>query len=237
MDDSLNSSWSGEDSLKKANGTFQFSPFHPVEMLTIQVCHGFFGVAGFIENVCAIIVILRHRLTVLDFPSNRFILNLAIADAVSCLATIAVVVCITISRKFTIFCAVIQFTLLASSGNLSILTYDRFLSVYSSLKYPTIMTMKRAVCLQFVPWIMATILSALSIWSKPAGIPYMVHVKNLYYTISILVVSACNTYMFKKARDKRNDERNVVLKPKDRNYRLHIRLLIVNLLFLDLVFQ
>ncbi len=234
MNDSVNSTWSGESSLEKTNGSSRF-PFDAAEMLTIQLCHSFLGAAGFLENIGVIIVILRHR-TMLDFPSNRFVLSLAIADAVSCLATVAAVLCISMGRKFGIFCAIIQFTLLTSSGNLLILTFNRFLSVYSSLRYPALMTTERAMRLQFAPWSIAAIFSALSIWSKQEGIPHMIYVENMYYTINILMIIAFNVYMVKNARDKRiNDEQHGVASPKHRllkrKYRLFLRLLIVNLTF------
>jgi hypothetical protein len=229
----LNSSWGVKNHSEKTNGTLH-SPFNPAEILTIQLCHGFLGVAGLIENVFIIIVILRLRKIMLDFPSNRFVLSLAIADSVSCLSTIAAVLCITTGRKFEIFCLIIQFTLLTSSGNLLVLTFNRFLSLHSALKYPALMTTQRAVRLQFVPWIVATIFSALSILSnRLIGIPCMIYVKNLYYSINILMITALNIYMFKIARDKRKmDERNpAVVNDTHRNSRLRIRLLIVNLIF------
>ena len=126
--------------------------------------------------------------------------------------------------------------LLTSSRNLLILTFNRFLSVYSSFRYPALMTTERAMRLQFVPWSIAAIFSGLSIWSNQEGIPHMIYVKNLYYTINILMISAFNVYMFKKARDKRiDDEQHGVASPKNRllkrKYILLIRLLIVNLTF------
>jgi hypothetical protein len=43
-----------------------------------------------------------------------------------------------------IFAIIVQFAMFSSTGNLSLLTFNRFLSVYSSLRYTAFMTINRA---------------------------------------------------------------------------------------------
>ena len=92
MNDQANDSWKGKGNLSMKNGG---SPFNDAEILAVQLSHCMLGAVGLIENVVVILAVLRKRIAILSVRSNRFVLSLAIADAVACIATIAAVVCIT----------------------------------------------------------------------------------------------------------------------------------------------
>jgi hypothetical protein len=175
----------------------------------------------------------------LDVPSNWFVLSLAVADAVTCLALIFLVFIIDVKIGTTliaIFAIIVQFAMFSSTGNLSLLTFNRFLSVYSSLRYTAFMTIDRAKRLVWVPWISAGLITVFLGYSFQKGIENASYIGNAYYTVLIIVISALNAYMFKQASDKRKvDAQNAVPSFKrkllKREYRLFIRLLIVNLTF------
>lgn len=161
---------------------------------------------------------------------------MALADAVTCLATIAAVLCITTGAKFDFLCGIVQFALLVSVGNLLLLTFNRFLSVYTSLRYPALLTIKRAKGLQTAPWILAFIFSVTEALSHGTSVSLVLYATNLYYTASILMVSIFNVYMLKQARDKKKTAVNSAGPIGNENgskteFRLVIRLLIVNLIF------
>ena len=236
MTDPVNDSWisnlSTESNLSIKNDG---SPFDTAKILAVQLSHSILGAVGFIENIVVVLVVLRKRTTLLGIPSNRFVLSLALADAVVCLAAISAVACFTTGRNYDIFCNIIQFALLVSVGNLLLLTFNRFLAVYTSLRYPALMTTERAKGLQVAAWIMAVIFSVLGPLSKQPGFKFLVYVKNAYYTMNILIIISFNVYLLKQAKDKRKMSTHnggpvskVLFK---RDFRLVIRLLILNLIF------
>ena len=96
MNDQANDSWKGKGNFSMKNGG---SPFNDAEILAVQLSHSMLGAVGLIENVVVILAVLRKRIAILSVRSNRFVLSLAIADAVACIATIAAVVCITTGRE------------------------------------------------------------------------------------------------------------------------------------------
>lgn len=143
--------------------------FTSAEVTAMLLCHGLLGTLGFLENLGVILVILHNRLVMLDVPSVWFVLSLATSDAVTCVAINIFVHIInnlnttdaygqTIEHIAILF----RFVVLSSTGSLFILTFNRFLSVYNSLRYPAIMTTSKAKGLVLVPWIIASILYALS---------------------------------------------------------------------------
>jgi hypothetical protein len=212
--------------------------FTSVEITVIKVCYSFLGSVGLIENTGVILVILFKRV-ILDIPSNWFVLSMAIADAITCIAGICLVFIIDakIGNILMVVGLTFQFTMLSSTGNLLLLTFNRFLSVYNSLRHPAVMTISRAKCLVWLPWIAAGLILAIVGYSYQAGFNRNgAYIANAYYTALITMIIIANVYMFKQARDKRKiDIQNAVFSSKiklvKREYRLLIRLLIVNLTF------
>jgi hypothetical protein len=212
--------------------------FTSAEMIVIKMLYGLLGSIGLIENVGVILIIVFKKV-MLDVPSNWFVLSMAIADALTCLGSIVLVFIMDVknSNIMTGVAFTFQFAMLSSTGNLSLLTFNRFLSVYASLRYPGIMpvsTAKRLVCL---PWIAAGLILAVVGYSYQAGFYNQgTYITNSYYAVLIIAISAANIYMLKQARDKRKiDVRNAILRTKGKclkkEYYLLIRLLIVNVTF------
>ncbi|CAB4026980.1 cannabinoid receptor 1 isoform X3, partial [Paramuricea clavata] len=203
--------------------------FGDSECIIIRILFVFTGSVGLLENIAVVAIILHNRI-MLDFPSNWFVLSLAIADAIFCFAAIPFInaLCTGASHIFLIG-VVAQFVSIASAGNLFILTFNRFLSVYNSLRYPGLMTYRRAKCLVVIPWGIAFLMSALVGISVQAGIQNIAYLHSSYYTTLIILTSGLNIYMFKLARSKRRvtvQQQSAVLAAGDKSLRKEFRLLI-----------
>jgi hypothetical protein len=211
--------------------------FTGAEVTAMQLCHGFLGAVGFLENVGVILVILFNRI-MLDFPANWFVLSLAISDAVACIVTVLVININTIrGQNVEILTVLFRFLVLSGCGNLFILTLNRFLSLYNSLRYAARMTTRRAKLIVWVPWVTSFILCAFEAYSNWVK-RKKTFVGGPYYSALILSITAMNMYMFKQARQKSKEIKpleSAVLGPKAtssmREYRLVIRLLIVTFTF------
>lgn len=191
--------------------------FTEAEITAIQVCYSITGSVGLIENIGVIMVILCKRI-MLEFPSNWFVLSLAIADASHCLGGIFFAITIEkidqkplpkleeIDSIYIVYGIIIQFSLLSSTGNLFLLTFNRFLSVYNSLRYPAYMTTSRAKCLVWVPWIIAVLIIAIFGYSTKAGIKNATYLTTTLYTVLISSITVLNIYMVRKAREKRRND-------------------------------
>ena len=210
------------------------------EVIAAQLCHGLLGTIGFLENLGVILVILFHRSGVLlDFPCNWFVLSLGTIDALTCLVTNLVVNIYYIAQKeISILITMVRFVAHCGSSNLLLLTFNRFLSVYSSLRYPAIMTVNRAKRLVLIPWIIGFLLCSLYECSRWAKLPNMTYAGGTYYGTVILSTAALNIYIFKQAREKSKvikQLQTAVLGKQTasskKEYRLAIRLLIVSVTF------
>lgn len=211
--------------------------FTATQITTFQLCHGFAGSVGFIENIGVLIVILCNQI-MLDFPSNWFILSLAVADAFTCLATILFVFTINTNGVSFLFGHFLAFALLSSAGNLFMLTFNRFLSVYDSLRYPAKMPIRRAKRLVFIPWIIGFLLCAFNVFSYHENIEITQYIQKIYYSALILSITSFNMYMLKKAREKRKETERLRTAVLGRNCKVFmkndhrlVRLLIVSATF------
>ena len=113
------------------------------------------GGIGVVTNFAVIVPVLRKLDSLFDSPSKFLILNLVFVDAVVSLLAFPRVA-LTHETGLVILDCFTQFTLLASAGNLLLLVFNRFLSIYDSLKYPSYMivgTMKLSmVAVVLLPW-------------------------------------------------------------------------------------
>jgi hypothetical protein len=177
----------------------------------------------------------------LDFPSNWFVLSLAVADGIFCVTAIPLFYALRSGTFYISFGVIATYITSTSAGNLLMLTFNRFLSVYSSLRYPALMTCSRAKCLVIFPWAIAFLLSAVvGISYLAGGIQDIIYLHLLYYTTLIILTIALNIYMFQLARKKRRvgvQLQSAVLPPRNKllslrkEFRLLFRLLIVALTF------
>ena len=136
--------------------------FTATEKAGMMLCHSFLGAVGFLENLGVVLVVLKNRI-MLDCPGNWFVLSLALGDALMCIV-VNLVVDITLAQRYLPFLStVFRFLMLSTSGNLFMLTFNRFLSLYNSLRYPALMTTKRAKCLTLLPWIISFFIYAVNL--------------------------------------------------------------------------
>lgn len=187
------------------------------ECIIIRTLFSSVGSVGLLENAAAVVIILRNR-NMLDRPSNWFLLSLAIADAMFCLRAIALTHPLCTGTSCTNFGVLAQLVMITSAGNVFIFTFDRFLSVYHSLRYPALMTCSRARCLIIVAWAVAFLLTAAVEISGQAGIHNITYLHSSYYTALIISTTALNVYVFKTAWDKRRitaQQQNALRPPED----------------------
>ena len=212
------------------------------ELTALLLCHVFLGTVGFLVNLGVILVLINNKI-MLDFPANWFVLSLAAGDATTCvLINLLVSVFIIPGEKVEIVETLLRFVFLSGCGNLLLLTFNRFLSVYNPLRYPAYMTTFKAKRLAVIPWITALLLSASYEYSRWAKVKHASYVGFIYYCALVLSITAFNIYIFKVAREKSKEIKKLetaVLGPKLANkrssakeYRLAIRLLVVTVTFL-----
>ena len=214
------------------NNQSQDDRFTDSEITVMHLCHHFFGGVGVVENLVVIAILLHHR-QMLTFPANWFVLSLAASDAMACLVTLLLVhIYIIAGRTIPILTVLFGFVVLSTSGNLFAITFNRFLSVYNSLRYPVYMTTRRAKVLALIPWVNAFVLQA---YSFVKGKNFA---SEVYYGALIISIVALNVYLLKTARDKRNEIKRLEAavfganaKSSIRDYGLIIRLTIVTLTF------
>ena len=206
--------------------------FTDSEITAMHLCHNFFGAVGFLENL-GVIAILLHNRQMLQFPANWFVLSLAVSDALACLVTALLVnIYIIADQNVHILTTLFGFVVLSSSGNLFALTFNRFLSVYNSLKYPVYMTTRRAKVLVLIPWVNSFVLQGYSFVNADN------YASAIYYAALIISIIALNVYLLKTARDKANEIKRLesaIFRTKAKSvvkdYRLVIRLTIVSVTF------
>ena len=207
--------------------------FNDSEIIAMQFCHILLGCVGFLENLGVIAVILQNR-RMLDFPANWFVLSLAVSDALACVVTpLFVNISIIPDEKPGNLTILFGLVTIASSGNLFMLTFNRFLSVHNPLRYPAYMTTKRAKYFVLVPWVNAFILQGHAYIKKTQNF-----LGTLYFGLLILSITSFNVYLLKKAREKRKEIRRLeasilgqTAASANKDYRLPIRLTIVSVTF------
>ncbi|MBN3316331.1 ADA1D protein, partial [Atractosteus spatula] len=130
-----------------------------------------FAIVG---NILVILSVVcnKHLQTV----TNYFIINLAIADLLLSTivlpfsASLEVLGCWVFGRIFcNIWAAVDVLCCTASIMSLCVISIDRYIGVKHSLKYPTIMTEKKAVVILIVVWVSSMVISIgpLLGWKEP----------------------------------------------------------------------
>ncbi|XP_042341423.1 alpha-1D adrenergic receptor [Plectropomus leopardus] len=133
-----------------------------------------FIAVAIIGNILVILSVLcnKHLQTVTNF----FIVNLAMADLLLSIivlpfsASLEVLGCWVFGRVFcNIWAAVDVLCCTASILSLCVISIDRYIGVKHCLKYPTIMTERRAVAILVLVWVSSTVISVgpLLGWKEP----------------------------------------------------------------------
>lgn len=144
------------------------------QVIAVGVFLAVFILAAIVGNILVILSVLcnKHLQTVTNF----FIVNLAIADLLLSLvvlpfsASLEVLGCWVFGRVFcNIWAAVDVLCCTASILSLCIISIDRYIGVKYCLKYPTIMTEKKAAIILVVVWVSSVVISVgpLLGWKEP----------------------------------------------------------------------
>ncbi|KAJ8382983.1 hypothetical protein SKAU_G00037610 [Synaphobranchus kaupii] len=144
------------------------------QTIGVGVLLSIFILFAIVGNVLVILSVLcnRHLQTVTNF----FITNLAIADLLLSIIVLPFSACFEILKCWVfgrVFCniwaAVDVMCCTASILSLCVISIDRYIGVKHSLKYPTIMTEKKAGVILVVVWMSATVISIgpLLGWKEP----------------------------------------------------------------------
>ncbi|XP_061107434.1 alpha-1A adrenergic receptor-like [Conger conger] len=203
------------------------------QTIGIGVCLSVFILFAIVGNVLVILSVLcnRHLQTVTNF----FITNLAIADLLLSIIVLPFSACFEILKCWVfgrffcnIWAAVDVMCCTASILSLCVISIDRYIGVKYSLKYPTIMTEKKAGVILVVVWMSATVISIgpLLGWKEPPpmdesicsiteepGYAIFSSLFSFYLPLMVILVMYFRIYIVAK-RTTRNLEAGV---KKDRN--------------------
>ncbi|XP_034542873.1 alpha-1D adrenergic receptor [Notolabrus celidotus] len=144
------------------------------QVIGVGVCLSVFILVAIVGNILVILSVVcnKHLQTVTNF----FIVNLAMADLLLSIivlpfsASLEVLGCWVFGRIFcNIWAAVDVLCCTASILSLCIISVDRYIGVKHCLKYPSIMTEKKAVAILILVWVLSTIISVgpLLGWKEP----------------------------------------------------------------------
>ncbi|XP_060915515.1 alpha-1D adrenergic receptor [Labrus mixtus] len=144
------------------------------QVVGVGVFLSVFILVAIVGNILVILSVVcnKHLQTVTNF----FIVNLAMADLLLSIivlpfsASLEVLGCWVFGRIFcNIWAAVDVLCCTASILSLCIISVDRYIGVKHCLKYPSIMTERRAVAILILVWVLSTIISVgpLLGWKEP----------------------------------------------------------------------
>lgn len=178
------------------------------EVIAFVAFLGFFGFVGFLQNL---VVILSIILTdgFLDAPANVFVLSLAGADLLVCGVSAPLLIYNCYHWIFTTFITVSKFIVVATTGNIFIMTFNRFVSIVRPLKYPKIITFKRAVFLVAMAWFLASSVPVMAIIGLTYKVKPMIHITRYFLAIYITSSSSMYVYMYFLARKQRANLRQL----------------------------
>ncbi|XP_041640395.1 alpha-1D adrenergic receptor [Cheilinus undulatus] len=144
------------------------------QVIVVGVFLSVFIMVAIVGNILVILSVVcnKHLQTVTNF----FIVNLAMADLLLSIivlpfsASLEVLGCWVFGRVFcNIWAAVDVLCCTASILSLCIISVDRYIGVKHCLKYPSIMTERRAVAILLLVWVLSTVISVgpLLGWKEP----------------------------------------------------------------------
>ncbi|XP_066429034.1 alpha-1D adrenergic receptor [Eleutherodactylus coqui] len=177
INESLWNSSEEQDHLLGGNGTTNGTSLVDglgLQALSVGVVLAVFILFAIVGNIMVILSVACNRQ--LQTVTNYFIINLAIADLLLSTtvlpfsATLEVLGVWVFGRIFCdIWAAVDVLCCTASIMSLCIISIDRYVGVKHSLKYPTIMTEKKAVVILILLWVSSMVISIgpLLGWKEP----------------------------------------------------------------------
>ena len=185
--------------LTPCNVTMEFTESVEVwECVAVKVLLGLFSLVGFAENVVVIVAILTSYI-LRDIPSNWFVLSLAFGDVLFCVYSSVIFIHLqpkknlpNVLNSLWYIKPLALISYLSSSSSLFVLIFNRFLSIYDSLKYRSRMTLERAKRLIFLLWVLIVLMA---IFSEILSF--------ICFSLCCLSIVALNVYLLKKASEQR----------------------------------
>ena len=192
--------------LAETNSAFS-SFFSETEAVVLVIVMAILGLIGSLLNL---LLILSITLTdgFSDAPANVFVLSLACADLLVCCVSAPLHMYNCFRPIYTIFATVSKFNGVATTGNIFLLSLNRFVSIIKDLKYPSIMTFKRTVKLVGIIWFVAIIVTVLAVVGLIWEITPIVHLTRYFIAFYVTSSVIMHVYMYKLARDHRKQLRN-----------------------------
>lgn len=170
-----------------------------IEIAGLLLYLAFFGLVGFLQSLVVILsIILSDGFS--NVPGNIFVLSLACSDFLVCGVSVPLLIYNCFHWIFTIFITLSKLIIVATAGSIFLLTANRFVSSMRPLKYPKIMTYKRAAVLVGCVWFVAIIVSTLSMIGLAYNIRSIVHITRYFLAFYIISSSAMYVYMYNLAR-------------------------------------
>ena len=178
--------------------------FKPGEFVLAKFLLGLFNFVGLVENIVVTVAILTNYI-LWDIPSNWFVLSLAIVYTLFCVYAGVIFIHFQPTKHLPSLMKSVWFieplarvSYLSSSSSLFIVMFNRFLSIYDSLKYPSRITLERAKRLIIIVWSVAIFMTILTdIWSPIDFLSF------ICFTLSSLSTIVLNIYLFNKASNQR----------------------------------
>ena len=164
----------------------------------------FFGFVGFVQNLVVILsIILTDGFP--DIPGNIFVLSLACCDLLVCSVCVSLLIYNCFHWIFTTFITVSKLIVVATAGSIFLLTTNRFVSIIRPLRYPKLITCKRAAALVGCVWFVAIFVPTLSMIGLAYNMKAIVHITRYFLAFYIVSSSAMYTYMYILARKFRRE--------------------------------
>ncbi|KAM3610402.1 uncharacterized protein V6R79_003522 [Siganus canaliculatus] len=186
-----------------------------VKAVVLGLILGAFIVFGIVGNILVILSVVCHRH--LRTVTHYFIVNLAVADLLLSSTVLPFSAIFEIVDRWLfgrVFCnvwaAVDVLCCTASIMSLCVISVDRYIGVSYPLRYPTIMTKRRALLAVMLLWVLSIIISIgpLFGWKEPApedesickiteepGYAIFSAVGSFYLPLAIILVMYCRVYV------------------------------------------
>lgn len=186
-----------------------------VKAVVLGLVLGFLIVFGIVGNILVILSVVCHRH--LRTVTHYFIVNLAVADLLLSTTVLPFSAIFEIVDRWVFgraFCnvwaAVDVLCCTASIMSLCVISVDRYIGVSYPLRYPTIMTKRRALLAVMLLWVLSIIISIgpLFGWKEPApedesvckitqvpGYAIFSALGSFYLPLAIILVMYCRVYV------------------------------------------
>lgn len=223
VSNALPSNCSCQNSMDCSNNTSYFTMVRSVQKVTATICI-FIAIITISGNGLVLLAMVKSK--TLRTPTNLFISSLSVADLL--IGTIAMPISIagTFSKPQWFYSRLFDFMLsqsfTASTFNLSVVSFDRFVAVSFPLRYRTIMTKQKTIVAIIFIWLTSLLLSSINLvdfkLSRQRDELRLIF-SILMFIIPFLIILYFYWRIFKVA-----DRQAVTIKSQSRVFQIHIEM-------------